>query len=100
MPVFGTHDKEGNWAVNFSTGTGIQDIPPKTPVCVTIKSNERTLEISKRFAKGVSITLNLSQIIDVQERNQKGTYDRQKALNRAAIGGSMLDVRPSRRFDR
>jgi hypothetical protein len=69
---------------------GIPNIPQGTRVCATIKSKDTILEISKRFANDPPATLNLSQIIDVQEMDQKGNYDRQKAMNRAAIGGYTL----------
>jgi hypothetical protein len=90
MPVFGMYDKEGNLAVNFNMIAGIPNIPQGAPVCVTIKSKEKIIEISKRFAKEASITLNLSQIVNVQKQTIKGNYDSQKTLNRAAIGGYMF----------
>ena len=90
MPIFGTHDKQGNWSVNFSIDSGVQSFPKGTRVCATIKSKEKILEISRRSANEPPFTLNLSQIVDVQHKEEEGTYDRQKAMNRAAIGGSML----------
>ena len=90
MPIFGMYDKEGNMAVNFNMIAGIPNIPQGAPVCVTIKSKEKIIEISKRLVKEASITLNLSQIVNVQKQIVKGNYNNQKMLNRAAIGGYMF----------
>lgn len=91
MPIFGSKDKSGNLACNFSYTDGLSGFMPNLAVCLTQEDKEERLAISKRLSKSPPVYLVYKQIISIGVVSEKEIIEKSKSVvGRAAIGGLLL----------